>query len=333
MKQSIGEFDLIAQLTEGLSVEDEDLLQGVGDDCAIICGPEGREWLITTDALVEGVHFKREWIDFFSLGKKAISVNLSDIAAMGGRPRFYFITLGLPKNYSQEEVEELYRGMREASYDALLIGGDTVANPNGILLSITVIGEGVVGSSILRSGAGSGDAIFATGSFGGSTLGLQALLNGLPDDKYNSFVKRHLNPKPLVCDGMILSASGMVSSMIDVSDGLLADFGHIADMSGKGFEISADLVPRYPGLDACASEMGFDSTALVLTGGEDYELLFTVPSEHVESFEKDIAPKLLSKVSKIGSVLEDVSVRRVIDGEGKILTIDAIGFDHFSRGI
>jgi thiamine-monophosphate kinase len=328
--QSIGEFDLIAQLTKGASVKADGLSQGVGDDCAIFAAPGGMDWLITTDALVENVHFKREWSDFRSLGRKAISANLSDIAAMGGAPRFYLVTLGMPKNYSPADASELYRGMGDAASGALLIGGDTVVNPDGILLSITVIGDVAAGRSIMRGGAEAGDVIFATGSFGGSALGLKCLGAGTPDDECGSFVKRHLNPTPLLSDGKILSDSRMVNAMIDVSDGLVADFGHIADMSGKGFEIFADTVPRYPGLDLYARGLGYDSTALALTGGEEYELLFTVGAECVDNFEREIAPKLSSKVTRIGKVLADSSVRRVIDGGGNDLAMDVVGFDHFS---
>ncbi len=329
MKQSIGEFDLIARLTEGVQVEDVDLGYGVGDDCAIISGPDDRDWLVTTDALVEGVHFKREWSGFYHLGRKAITVNLSDVAAMGGRPRFYLVTIGMPKGFSPENISELYRGIRDASEGALLIGGDTVVNPDGILISITMIGDLSSGNSIMRSGASSGDGVFVSGSLGGSALGLECLQSDATRDWYAPFVERHLKPTARLADGAILSASGMVGAMIDISDGLLADLGHIADMSDKGFEISASSLPLFKGVDSYAPELGMDGRTLALTGGEEYELLFTVAAERLKNFERDVMPELITPVTRIGFVSDDSSFRRVVDEAGQELSIDVGGFDHF----
>lgn len=329
----LSEFDLIAQLTADAPSKAKDLMQGVGDDCAIIAGPYGFDWLITTDALVEGVHFRREWTDFETLGRKALAVNLSDIAAMGGRPRFYLVSIGLPPCDSDATVSALYDGIRAqaAEYDIFLIGGDTVSSSSEIFISITVLGDVPRGHAILRSGAKPGDAIYVTGQLGFSALGLICLDGGKRNDDAKPFILRHLSPIARIKEGIWIAKTCIATSMIDVSDGLLADLGHIADESGVGFEIDVGRVPTVPRFAELSRELKQDPIVLMLSGGEDYELAFTVDVQKVAQFEQLIQNQDIYTISRIGSVVGDIATRNVIGADGNLIDIKTKGFDHFAR--
>lgn len=325
------EFELVASLLKDAPREATDLRFGAGDDCAVIAGPGGRDWLISTDALVEQVHFRREWTDFATLGRKALNVNMSDIAAMGGLPRFYLVAIGLPPFEAGEVAAQIYAGMRESAreHGALLIGGDTVASPGGTTISVTALGEIEHGEPLLRCGAKAGDAIFVTGEFGGAGLGLALLEAGRRGGSADRFILRHNDPSARVSEGRFVGRSGMATAMIDASDGLVADLKHLADASNIGFEIDATKVPRAEGFDALARELKLDPSEAALTGGEDYELIFTVAESRAVEFEKLSAGR---GMVRIGTMLSDAGVRRVIgDGDAE-LHFDAGGFDHFRRG-
>jgi len=327
------EFELIASLTEGAPRLAPELKCGVGDDCAVIAGPAGRDWLVTADALVEGVHFRREWTDLRTLGRKSIAVNLSDIAAMGGTPRFYIVCIAIPDGVGPNGAMELYAGMRERAcqYGAALIGGDTSSSHSGLFISITVIGEVESGRALQRSGARAGDAIYVTGAFGGAAMGLECLKASRRDAASAHFVQRHLDPVPRLDAGEALLRSGMVSGMIDASDGLYADLSHIAEASGAGFEIEERLVPREPGFDALARELKADPMSLLLGGGEEYELIFTVKSASAREFEDDVKPGLPIQVSRVGAIVADKGSRVVRAGDGTQLAVRNLGFDHFTH--
>lgn len=327
------EFDLIAHLTRDLPRTGPDLSAGVGDDCAVVAGPEGRDWLLTTDALVEGIHFRREWTDLSVLGRKALSVNISDIAAMGGTPRFFLVALGVPAAEAEATAGALYQGVREvaARHGVVLIGGDTVASPSGLLLSIAAIGEVRRGAALLRRGARPGDPIYVTGTMGGAALGLACLRRGERGGEAASFIRRHLDPEPRVDEGRWIAATGMATAMIDLSDGLLADLGHVADESDVGFTIEAGCVPRDPGFEATARAVGTDPAALMLAGGEDYELLFTVDARCTEEFEALRQKRPGVAIIRVGTIEAAKASRSVLDEAGRPLQLTTRGFDHFSR--
>lgn len=320
------EFDFIAKIAGGGDVSCEGLICGIGDDCAVIdCG--SKRLLITTDALIEGVHFNLAWTDLPTLGRKALSVNLSDIAAMGGIPKYFLISLAIPKSRSVESMVELYAGINSVAreFGVQLVGGDTTASEAGIAISITAIGEAGKLGAVYRSGARAGDAVYVTGSLGGSALGFELLRRG--SKGLMPAIERHLNPSPRVREGQLLGALGFVSSMIDVSDGLLADLGHVARSSSVGFELNAELIPMMDDFADCASGEGFDSLELALSGGEDYELAFTVPEARIAEFESIC--KLDCGWTRIGKIVSDIGARRVLSADGKILAYDKSGFDHF----
>lgn len=326
------EFELIGLVTRDLPVSGDGLVCGVGDDCAVITGSGSRDYLVTTDALFEGVHFRREWISPRALGRKALSVNISDIAAMGGRPLYYLVTIGIQKGTPLKDIESVFEGMRQvaANFRMNLIGGDTCSSERGLLLSLTVIGDVDRSRCVFRKGAGPGDQIYVTGTLGGSALGLSCLEKGLRGMDMREYLKKHEDPVPRVPAGQWLAASGCVSSMIDISDGLVADIGHIAESSGVGVKIYADAVPLSEGFVASAVRCHKDPRVLALTGGEDYELAFTVPANKAGLFEKMlkvVLPTFGHPVTKIGEVVEGEGVE-VVDIHGASLSIPGSGFEH-----
>jgi len=327
----MNEFELIARLTKDAPRTAPDLVRGVGDDCAVLAGPEGRDWLLTQDALMEGVHFRREWTDMASLGRKALAVNLSDIAAMGGRPRFFEVTLGLPADLRAKCAEQIFAGMHELAeeFEVGLIGGDTVRSSSGLVLSVTALGDVKTERAIYRCTARAGDVVYMTGTAGSAALGLECLRRGNSEEGSAPFVNRHKDPRPRVKEGELLGECGMVTSMIDVSDGVMADLGHIAECSGVGFRIELMRIPVDQGFRALARQIGASPDELSVSGGEDYELLFTVRPAHAEEFEKKVLPGLGVGAARIGVIVGEMSKREVTDVDGRFFVPAVAGFDHF----
>ncbi len=328
----MNEFELIEQITHGIPTQSGGLIFGIGDDCAMIEGRNGKDMLVTTDSLYEGVHFKREWITPRALGRKSLSVNVSDIAAMGGKPLYYLVSIGIPKGFPENDVKELFDGMAQiaATFKMILIGGDTCASKSGLLITVTAIGEIDSGKALLRRGACPDDLVYVTGTLGGAALGLAALEKGMRSLEMREYLKRHDDPTARVTTGAWLAASTCVTSMIDISDGLAQDLSHIADASGVGINIFADLIPLNDGFATDASACHKDPLILALTGGEDYELAFTVPKEKAKLFEKMlsvVAPTFGHKVTKIGEVVTGSGVR-VKDIHGTELPVSSKGFEH-----
>lgn len=316
------EGDIIALFAAAGSASQ--LALGGGDDCAVIAKDATTDWLVTTDALYEGVHFRRDWTDLETLGSKAVLVNASDIAAMGGEARFYLVSVGLPRG-DREDAAAIARGMQRVASEAgvVLIGGDTCRSESGLVITITMIGDVEKGAAVRRHGAKPGDAIYVSGTLGSSALGLVCLQRGKTDAAAQPFIARHHLPPPRLALGKRLRETGCVTSMIDVSDGLISDLGHIAIASRVGFTIEADRLPHDPGFTPLAASLGCDTLSLLATGGEDYELAFTVCAEHVTRFEKE------KSVTRIGTIVADEQQRVVLGTNGKAVTLKKIGFDHF----
>ncbi|MFH1147574.1 MAG: thiamine-phosphate kinase, partial [Pseudomonadota bacterium] len=264
--------------------KNKDLVRGIGEDCAVISFDK-TYLLVTTDALVENVHFSLNYTTPYLLGKKSVAVNLSDIAAMGGRPRYVFLTLAAPGQLTVSFARQFLRGMNYWSrrFDLLLAGGDTVHSPSGLVLNITVIGQGQKDSTVFRSGAKEGDLIFVSGYLGDSAAGLELLQRGYSKNgAYGRLVKAHLDPVPQLPLGQYLSQNHLASAMIDLSDGLATDLAHIGEESGIGAEVYADRIPTSRACRKFSEVSGSSPTAWALTGGEDYGLLFTVPAKKAE---------------------------------------------------
>ena len=305
----LGEFGLIAQIRERFPAPDG--TTGIGDDCAILPQRDGRDTLVSTDMLVEGTHFLRDDIPPYDLGWKSAAVNLSDIAAMGGQPSGTFLSLALPADLDAGWVEEFLRGYSDISarYSTPLLGGDTTASPDRICINVAVLGECPTGMARRRSDARVGDLVCVTGTLGDSAAGLKAILEGVEHDAdVQALIDRHYRPLPRVEEGRQLAATPGVHAMMDISDGIGSDLKHIIEASsrfgraatagaekepslrsemplqqhptetGKHFnaEIDPSAIPLSAMLRRVCDKFGWDATELAVSGGEDYELLFTV---------------------------------------------------------
>ena len=321
----LGEFGLIEMVAKTVGVPDGDaLLIGIGDDAA--CWRAQGLQLATTDTLIEGIHFDLRHITWRELGWKSMAVNLSDIAAMGGQPRYAMVTLGLPGDIEVENIIELYKGMAKLArkFDVQIVGGDMVGAPI-VAITVALIGEIRDESKLLRrSAAKPGDRIAVTGQLGASAAGLVVTQKKLDIDKKTAATlrKTHCKPNPRIEEGQALARHGVKAAM-DVSDGLVIDIEKICLASKVGAKIYSDRLPIHPGV---VKAFGGESIVFALSGGEDYELLFTAPQEIVTSVKKALA----CPVTVIGEIVKGKGVK-VFDENEKRLTLKAIGWDHFNK--
>ncbi len=318
-----GEFALIDRMARQSPVIHPDLVTGIGDDAAVIGGwfPDGDYLLVTTDMLVETRHFRRDWATAAQIGNKSVACNVSDIAAMGGTPTFMFVSLALERDTQVAWVETLYKGMAQACqrYGVVLAGGDTT-QAEAATISITLLGRVSPGNLRLRSHARPGELLCVTGHLGGSAAGLALLAAGLPTPPY--LKEKHLAP---VCR---LDLSPLIApvarAMIDISDGLAAEVNHICDQSGTGAEIDVKEIPIHPAVHDAARQTGNDPLDFALSGGEDFELLFSIPRDN-----KPLLDEKGVSVTVVGRVTEATSGRVLSFPTGKRLALSG-GYDHFS---
>ena len=287
---------------------------GIGDDCALLQVPAGRELLVTTDFSLESVHFRRDWHPAESVGHRCLARGLSDIAAMGGEPLACFLSLALPKQLPQKWIDDFMRGLLRLARqsETTLAGGDTAQSSDKIAADIVVVATIPAGQAILRSGARPGDSIYVTGELGGSAATLDLMNSGKKRRLSPKAYQRHFFPRPRILIGRMVREKGLASAMIDLSDGLSTDLTHICEESGIGAELWPEAIPRAR-IDNKQVEFRF-----VLHGGEDYELLFTAPSGRQ-------VPERLGgvRVTKIGVVtrgkqvhLKDTLGKRGLEPEG-----------------
>lgn len=324
--REIGEFGLIGRIASRAALGPSVRI-GIGDDAAATEPPPGRYLLTTSDMLVEGVHFDLSFTDPWRLGRKSLAVNLSDIAAMGGVPCDFLLSLAIPPGLSVEFLDRFTEGMLSLAeeHGVSLIGGDTCRSPAGLVISVTLHGEQLPERIVHRSGARPGDRIFVTGTVGDSALGLELLRRGSRD---GWAVMRHLDPSPRVAFGRALAEAGLATAMIDVSDGILADLGHILEHSGGGARVAADLLPLSPSFRAEAPQVAPVPAVLALTGGEDYELLFTVACGREEEV-GSLCRGCGLAATAIGEVTPGSGIR-VVDAAGRELAIAHGGYNHFT---
>jgi thiamine-monophosphate kinase len=268
----VGEFGLIARVTRSLPRLDGVLL-GPGDDGAVVAAPDGRV-VVTTDVLVEGRHFRLDWSTPYDVGRKAAAQSLADVAAMGARPTALVVGLGAPASFPVADAEALARGLADeaAMVGASVVGGDVVSSER-VVVSVTALGDLGGRAPVTRAGARPGDVLVVAGTLGGAAAGLAALRAGRDD---LAAVAAHRVPAPPYDAGVALATLG-ATSMIDVSDGLTGDLGHVAEASGVGFEVDVALLPRHPAVAEAAAALGIDPLAWVLGGGEDHALVATLP--------------------------------------------------------
>ena len=310
---TLGEFGLIRHLTESIELKNESSRYGIGDDAAVLSYPADKEVLVTTDLLVEGVHFDLTYVPLKHLGYKSAVVNFSDIYAMNGTPRQITVSLGLSKRFSVEDMEELYAGIRLAceEYGVDIVGGDTSSSYTGLTISTTCIGEGEKGKVVYRNGAKETDLICVSGDLGAAYMGLQLLereksvLKGGDKDLQPDFagkeylLERQLKPEARRDIIQKLAKEGIQpTSMMDVSDGLSSELLHICTQSKVGCRIYEEHIPIDYQTAVMAEEFNMNLTTCALNGGEDYELLFTVPIAGHEKVSEMEGIKLIGHITK-----------------------------------
>ncbi len=324
----LGEFGLIELFAEIVTKSrQEPLLVDIGDDAAA-WRSDAPIQLATCDAMVQDVHFTLSTTGWRELGWKALSVNLSDIAAMGGTPKHALVSLGLPPDIEVDDVVQLYRGMAELAslFDVAVCGGDVVASPL-VVLSIAVMGTAQEGQILTRAAARPGERIAVTGYLGASAAGLAMLKGGLKLDEEtaSSLREAHLKPYPRIREGQILARHG-VRAAIDISDGLASDLAKVCQASGVGANLRMEKIPVHPLVSAAFPQ---DRLDLALSGGEDYELLFTASAEVIDRV-KGLMP---CPVSVIGEIVgEEVGRVRLLDERGREVRAKREGWEHFARG-
>jgi thiamine-monophosphate kinase len=299
------------------------VIVGIGDDCSVVRLPAGHEGLVTTDLTLEGIHFRRGWHSAESVGHRCLTRGLSDIAAMGGVPLAAFLSLGLPRDLSQQWVEKFLRGLLKlaARFGVSLAGGDTAESPGAILADIVVLGSVPRGRAVLRSGAQPGDRLYVSGELGGAAAALSRLMAN-PKRRLNpGDFPRHFFPQPRLALGRILRERRLASAMIDLSDGLSTDLAHVCEASGVGAEIEAEAIPRASiGKPKRQVDLEF-----ALHGGEDYELLFTAPAR------KRIPPRIAGiPINPIGHVTRGKNVFLRHKG-GAVREFVPQGWEHFRK--
>ena len=323
----LGEFGLIERIRRMLPVG-HGVRIGIGDDAAWVDHPSGSS-LVTADLLIEGVHFDLKWISLVDLGFKSLAVNLSDIAAMGGVPAYAMLSLGIPANFDSKKIDAFYRGIRALARPSrvAVVGGDT-SGAKLLIISVCVIGH-APRSPIRRGGAAVGDDIYVTGTLGDAALGLKLLKRGRSHGKKQAAAKvfaRHRRPTPRLAAGALIAKKNLATAMIDVSDGLLQDLGHICRASGTGAVILHEQLPLSA---AYRSLCGKDGTRHALSGGEDYELLFCARRRNRARIEK-LSRHIRLPISRIGNCVADRGVV-VVDRFGKNISLEAQGHDHFQK--
>lgn len=320
----LGEFGLIARIRQAVS-DPAELRLGIGDDCAAVVPPPGELLLTTTDLLIEGVHFRRDWTSARDLGRKSVAVNVSDIAAMGGTPRQIFLGVGLPADFPLAQIQEFLDGVLEATaeYGAALAGGDTCRSPGPLFISVTAQGSVPPEELLTRGGARPGDAIYVSGTLGDSALALRQLQAGsLPPPE---LARRHHDPKARVALGRRLASGRLASALIDLSDGLLGDLGHILAASGVGARLFPESLPLSEPVRSALPEPRAQQQ-LALTGGEDYELLFTVPAAQ-EGALAALASAGLA-LTRIGEIEAEPGLK-LLAADGSTLPLPTGSFKHF----
>ena len=327
--QSGGERGIIARIRQAAGSSD-DLVIGIGDDCAVYRTAQGRVSLVTTDTMVAAVHFDSAWHPPRALGRKAASVNISDIAAMGGLPRFALLSLALTPACAGQWLDAFMSGFLAvlAEHGVVLIGGDTVQSEQESVLSVTVLGEMAEAELLARKGARPGDVVLVSGFLGEAAAGLALCRIGLAHDPgWQPLVGAHLDPVPQVTVGRVLAASGLVHAMQDLSDGLATDLAHICAESGVGAVVAADKIPLSPLLRKAAATCGQSPLDWALAGGEDYQLLFTAGEQQAASLRALVREKTGKELFAVGRIVEGQGV--FLEEAGQCREISYRGYEHF----
>ena len=357
--EELGEFGLIRHLTENIEIKNQTTVKGVGDDCAVISSSKDMSTLVTTDLLLEGIHFDLMYVPLKHLGYKSAMVNFSDVYAMGGKPKQITVSLGISKRFSVEDMEGFYAGLRLAcdSHGVDIVGGDTTSSMTGLTISITCIGEVEKGKEIYRSGAKDTDLICVSGDLGGAYMGLQLLerekavweeqwkeaqrkkeaegknvnideLEGAVNSEEAFIGKEYLLERQLKPEARqdiiekLHDANVQPTAMMDISDGLSSELMHICSQSGTGCRIFEERIPIDYQTAVMAEELNMNVTTCALNGGEDYELLFTVPLTDHDKVREIEGVHIIGHITKaeLGQVL--------VTRDGQEFALKAQGWNH-----
>jgi thiamine-monophosphate kinase len=323
------EYELIERVRRKFASTADGVRTGIGDDAAVLRLAKRAEWVVTTDAFLENVHFLRRVHPPRAVGYKALARATSDLAAMGARPRYFLLTLALPAACTAKWLDDFLGGMTLAArgFGLILVGGDTTMYPT-VVVSLTVIGEIDPGRAILRSGARPGDLICISGRLGEAELGLRLVQKGLHKKKHwKKLVKKHFYPEPRLVLGQWLVEHRCATAMIDTSDGLSTDLGRICKASGVGARLFAEKIPLVS-VPSELKRLGLDPMRLALDGGEDYELLFTVPQRLAWLLPRKEAGV---PVSVIGEITHGKGIT-LLDSRGRGAPLRPGGWDPFRKG-
>ncbi|MDW7691568.1 thiamine-phosphate kinase [Flammeovirgaceae bacterium SG7u.111] len=336
--QNLGEFGLIDKLASKVEIRQKSTLKGIGDDAAVIAKDEKEVTLVSTDMLVEGVHFDLSYVPLKHLGFKAVSVNVSDIAAMNGVPKQITVSIALTNRFSVEAVEEIYEGIYAAceAFHVDLVGGDTTSSRSGLVISVTAMGTCPKEKVAYRSGAKKGDLVCVTGDLGGAYLGLQILERekqvylANPDaqpqlEKYDYIVGRQLKPEARMDVIHTLREQQLVpTSMIDISDGLASELMHLCKNSDVGVVVYENKIPfAEKTLEVASEEFKIPAVTCALNGGEDYELLFTVDQKDFDKVKNH------PDITLIGYIQEKENGKKLVTQSEQVMDIKAQGWEHF----
>ncbi len=358
--REIGEFGFIRRIEEGCLARPADVVTPIGDDAAGFYPPAGAVTLVTTDLLVERVHFLRDRISGEDLGHKALAVNLSDIAAMGGTAREAFVSIAIPRSCDLDYLDGIYDGLKALAgrFSVNILGGDTTGSRADLIINIAVTGTVAEGEMLRRSGARPGDVLCVTGPIGESRAGLHLIVSDIPADDpdrgrpprfptkrprrssqnlgglpktsevFRALIAAHHRPWPHLDEGRYLARAGGVRSAIDVSDGLAADLGHILDAAGVGAEIDAAAIPVTDRLRGFCEEIGFPVAEYALEGGEDYVLACSVAPDRVDAVAGGFSARFGRPLYRVGRVTEGTA-RTLVREDGRRVPLSPAGWDHF----
>jgi thiamine-monophosphate kinase len=333
----LGEFGVIDRIARYLPNAPSDVIVGIGDDVAVLRTSGPRYLLATCDIQVENVHFVKSLITPYQLGRKIVAINVSDIAAMGGAPMWALVSLGLRPDTPVSFIDELYRGMGEQiqAAGAAIVGGNLSRIHEGAVIDLFLMGEVAPEHLVLRQGAKEGDLVLVTGAPGDSRAGLALTLNpdlAVSEESSRKALDKHLTPTPRLKEGQLLARSGLVHAMMDVSDGLLSDLRHMCAASGVGAEVWTANLPVSAACEEIAGAAGSDCIDWVMTGGEDYELLFTVAPESAPKVQAILRDEVQTSCHIVGRIIPESAGIQLLfpDGQRSAYDQSATGWDHFT---
>ncbi len=332
--KEIGEFGFIDRIRPGCLNRPEGVLRGIGDDAAAFRSEAGLISLITTDMLVDEVHFLRKVIRGYDLGHKSLAVNLSDIAAMGGTAREAFVAIAVPDDCPLFYLEEFFQGMKDLArtHSVNILGGDTTRSAAGLVINVTVYGVVAENEMLTRDAARPGDVVFSTGCLGDSRAGLSLIIERTPADSpaFQALLAAHLRPLPHLHEGRFLASYAEVHAAIDVSDGLSSDIAHIAAESRVGVRLEAEKIPVSEHLKEYGRRFSRTPLEVALSGGEDYTLLVTAAAGAADGIARDFETAFGRPLYAIGTITEGGGVVLAEPG-GRTTPLAATGWDHFKE--